>query len=179
MARSVKDGDGTQKLDPDKVKSYVKRIEALHEEIASLTGEHMSECKQLREDIKSVVESAAADGIDPKALKVEVKVRSYKRKIKKVENDLEGSQVKALNEIRRGLGDLNDTPLGQAAKKAESKAKGEPDGGAADKKTEATKADAPKGDVVDLKAASDKRAGEENGRKIAEGIKQAVPAGAH
>ena len=133
------------RIDPDKAKQYVKQIENLYAEIDTATGEHMAECKNIREQIKEVFSAAAEKlGVPVTALRAEIKIRKLERKAKEARDELEKTEQESLDAIRTALGELKGTPLGDAAvAAAEKKA------AAAEKKTPA------KGSKEDDKAFAD------------------------
>lgn len=108
-----KHGNG---FDPDKCKSFVDRIESLHADIASEMSAALNACKQIHGDIKIVYQEAKDEaGIPKKALKRVIKVRALERKAEEMREELEGEDQDSFDQIRHALGDLADTPLGQAA----------------------------------------------------------------
>lgn len=112
-AKPAKHGNG---FDPEKVTSYVDRIENLHVGIASIMGKALSECRAVHADIKVVYDEAKDEaGIPKKALKKVVKARAFERKADECREELEGEDQDNYDQIRHALGDLADTPLGQAA----------------------------------------------------------------
>lgn len=107
---------GSNGFDPQKVQGFVARIESLHADIASIMGKAMSDCKSVHEDIKIVYDEAKDEaGIPKKALKSVIKARDLERKADEVREDLEPDTQETYDQIRFALGDLADTPLGQAA----------------------------------------------------------------
>lgn len=106
---------GHNSLEPAKVKSYVGRIENIHDELEKERGTYMAACKALREDIKDIFDEAKDAGIPRRALKSVIKVRALEYKAEKARDDLEQDDQQAHDRIRLALGDLADLPLGQAA----------------------------------------------------------------
>lgn len=101
--------------DAEKVKNFIARIESLHADIASEMGTALSRCKDIHADIKIVYDEAKdAAGIPKKALKKVVKARELERKAAQCREDLEGDAQDSYDLIRHALGDLADTPLGEA-----------------------------------------------------------------
>lgn len=97
------------------VKEYVARIERLHGDLRSQQGEYMRECRTIRADMKTIYDEAKAAGIPKKELKAVVKARDLERRAAGIREDLEGDEQDTFDRIRLALGDLADTPLGQAA----------------------------------------------------------------
>lgn len=103
-------------FDPEKVRSFVWRIESLKDDIASIMERAMQECKQVHSDIRLVYDEAKDEaGIPRNALKSVIKARGHERKADKVRGDLEDDVQEIHDQIRLALGDFADTPLGQAA----------------------------------------------------------------
>lgn len=104
-------------FDPEKTKSFVERIENLHGDLDKERSAYMLACKGIRGDIKSVLDEAKDAGIPKKELKAVVKTRALAKKLEAIRDDLEGEQQDTYDMIRHAIGDLADTPLGQAALK--------------------------------------------------------------
>ena len=115
MAENVKAKAGTNGFDPDKVKSFVGRIEHLNGDMQTLKAEHMSKCKAVREDIKEVIAEAKDAGIPASALKALIKVREFERKAEAQRDNLDNEIQGDFDNLRLALGDLAETELGQAA----------------------------------------------------------------
>lgn len=102
-------------VDPKKVKSYVDRIEAIKEAIASEKGEFMASCKQHNEDIADILEEAKSNGLPKKALRSVVKTRELEAKLEAIRDELDEDLQDTYDNIRHAIGDLAETPLGEAA----------------------------------------------------------------
>lgn len=102
-------------FNPEKTKDFVDRIESVIDDIASATDEHMAHCKSLRGDIASIYDEAKDAGIPKKELKAVVKTRALAKKLESIRDALEGESQDTYDMIRHAIGDLADTPLGQAA----------------------------------------------------------------
>jgi len=100
---------------PKVVKSFVSRIEALFDDIESERSTFMSKCKDIRGDIKEVYAEAKAEGVPTSELKAAVKMRELARKQDDIRDALDTEQQDTLDQIRLALGDLEGTPLGDAA----------------------------------------------------------------
>lgn len=97
------------------VKEFVGRVENLLDDLASERGKYMNACKPIHEDIKEVYVEAKEAGIPTKALKAAVKMREYERKKDAEREKLDSPDQDELDRIRMALGDLEGTPLGDAA----------------------------------------------------------------
>lgn len=116
---------GGNGFDPALTQNFVERIENLHDEIASIMMNALTECKAVHADIKIVYQEAKDEaGIPKKALKRVIKARSLERKASEVREELEGEDQDNFDLIRQALGDLAETPLGQATM-ASAKARAE------------------------------------------------------
>lgn len=110
-----KHGNG---FDPAKVQQAVSRIESLHGDIAKIMMAALTECKAVHGDMKEVYQEAKDEsGIPKKELKRVIKARALERKAAEIRENLEAEEQDNYDLIRHALGDLADTPLGQAATK--------------------------------------------------------------
>lgn len=106
----------TNGYDSKKVTAYVSRIENLHGAIRKIMMEALSECKTVHADIKEVLQEAKDEaGLPKKELKRVIKARALERKAAEVREELEAEEQDNYDRLRIALGDLADTPLGQAA----------------------------------------------------------------
>lgn len=115
MAKQVNDEPRRSNFDPDMVKAFVDRVESLHNDIASEKGAYMATCKGIREDISSVYDEAKEKGIPKKILKLVIEQRALGRKMEDIREELEQDDQDIFDQLMLALGDLADTPLGQAA----------------------------------------------------------------
>lgn len=99
-------------------KPFVERIENLNKDLDKLRANYMNECKQVREDIKLVVGEAADKGVAKKALKGIVKYRALERKKNAIADGIAIADQSQFETLVAALGQLGDTPLGEAAKAA-------------------------------------------------------------
>lgn len=99
----------------DQGKAFVERVENLHGDLMKLRMSYMSECKTVREDIAAVLQEAKEAQIPKKVIKTTVKVRELERKADEAREELDIADRDTFDNIRHALGDLADTPLGQAA----------------------------------------------------------------
>lgn len=100
-------------FDPQIVGGFVRRIENVMDELLSERGSYMAACKALRGDITDILTEASQAGVPRRELKAAIKARELARKIDALRAGVE--LVETYDDIRRALGDLADTPLGQAA----------------------------------------------------------------
>lgn len=94
---------------------FVQRIESLLGDIDSERGRFMRKAKSLREDVRSVFDEATNAGIPRRELRTAIKARALGYKIEKLREDMDEDRRETYDQIRQALGDLADTPLGQAA----------------------------------------------------------------
>lgn len=115
-------------FDPKLTKQFVKDIERLFGEMDSKKGEYMAWCQKQRELINGLYDRAKDAGIPKKDLKAVVKIRQLTDKIEElVAADEDDERAETIEMIRHALGDLADTPLGEAAQKGKGgKSKGMP-----------------------------------------------------
>lgn len=119
MAEAAKPSNG---YDADQLKSYLDRIANKKEEIASVMGVAMRECKTHREDIKEIYVEAKANGVPVKALKAEVALREKDREKAKIVAGLDGDDEAELQAIRDALGDYASEQVGDSLVEAERQA---------------------------------------------------------
>jgi len=93
-----------------KAKPYLERIENIHEELESLRGTYMSECKALREDIRDIITEAKDKGVPPKALRRLVEHRKLEKRQGELAAGLDEEEAEAFERLVEALG-----PLGRAA----------------------------------------------------------------
>lgn len=103
----------------DDMIEYVKGIEAENKKLLDLKMGYMRECQVHRANIKGILDDAKDKGLDKKSVKAVVRSRSLERKAKAAREDLADIVLQdEYDKIRSALGDLADTPLGQAAQAA-------------------------------------------------------------
>jgi uncharacterized protein (UPF0335 family) len=98
-----------------KSKSFVERIENLHRQKEELHSAYMLECKDLSLDEQQVYKDAKGEGIPKKALKSVIRDRSLRRKLEAIREGLDAADQDSFDMIKHALGDLAETPLGEAA----------------------------------------------------------------
>jgi hypothetical protein len=112
---------GHNGFDPDYVIEVVEAIEEIQDDIASIKAVNAAKCKSRKNDINDHMDTAKEKGIPKTELKAVLKVRDLERKAEAARNDLEGDSQDLFDNLRLALGDLEDTPLGQAAQDAQTK----------------------------------------------------------
>jgi hypothetical protein len=94
---------------------YLKAIDEHDDELASLRGSYMQQCKGPREGIREIKGELREAGENMKAFNVLLKGHRADRAQQKRIAELEQEDVEALEDMERRLGILADTPLGQSA----------------------------------------------------------------
>jgi len=94
---------------------FIERIENLNKQLDEIKSEHMLKCKDVRADIKQVLDEAKAEGYTKAVIKAVVKARALERKAGEAREDLDIADRDTFDVIRHALGDYADTPLGAAA----------------------------------------------------------------
>ncbi|HEY2212301.1 MAG TPA: hypothetical protein VGH62_11925 [Bradyrhizobium sp.] len=101
----------------EEVQAAVSKIEVCQDELLSERGAYMQKCRQIREGIAAAYDLAKQRGILRKQLRALLKERDLERKLHAVRADLEADEVEHFDFLKQKLGDLAETPLGQAALK--------------------------------------------------------------
>jgi F0F1-type ATP synthase membrane subunit b/b' len=96
-------------------KAFVARIEERLGELDRHKTGYKAAVKEIREDIKLIIDDAKAAGIPKRELKAVVRTRELERRVAAVRDELETVERETYDQIRMALGDFGDTPLGQAA----------------------------------------------------------------
>jgi uncharacterized protein (UPF0335 family) len=99
----------------EQVQAAIHNIEVCKEELLSERGAYMQRCRQIREGIAATYDTAKSQRINVKALRAKVKQRKLERDHAEVRNRLEADEQNQLDLMTHLLGDLANTPLGQAA----------------------------------------------------------------
>jgi len=99
----------------DKLEGYLKEIDRYDDELLSLRGSYMEECKAPRERIKEVITSAKDAGINPVAFRNALKAHRDERAQEKRIAALDMADRADYETIMEALGAYADTELGQAA----------------------------------------------------------------
>jgi uncharacterized protein (UPF0335 family) len=107
---------GTNFVEPEKINQFVSDYEGCQAELLKLRMDYMEKCKTVRGDMKVIVDEAKDAGIPKQSFRAVIKSRELERKAKKARDDLADIDLQDKYDlIRHALGDLADTPLGQAA----------------------------------------------------------------
>jgi hypothetical protein len=101
--------------DNTSITGYLEAIDRADDELASLQGSYMSQCKGPRATIREVKGSAREAGVNMKAFDVLLKGHRDERKHAKRVAALEADDVDAYQEMEAALGEFASTPLGSAA----------------------------------------------------------------
>lgn len=129
-AKAKKDGSAgaghNLVLKPKECKGFFDRLDNLHTDHESVTGEFMLDCKAIYEEM------ANATGCPRSICRTEYNYRRQEKKRLEREKAMEPGQRQVMGALRDALGSLEDTPLGKAALKAAEAAKAVPDDPAAD-----------------------------------------------
>jgi|GEM_PF-4312503 len=105
----------TNGFDPELTSRFVSDIERLEDEMLSKKGEYMAWCQRQRELINGHIDRAKDAGIPKRPFKAALKLRKMERKHQATRDEMEEADLETVDMIRAALGDLADTPLGQAA----------------------------------------------------------------
>lgn len=99
----------------DLVKGLFSEIDAQDDELASLRGIYMDECRGPRGQIKEIKGRAREDGINMRAFNELLSQHRTARAEQKRLAGMEADDLDAFNLLEQALGDFVDTPLGTAA----------------------------------------------------------------
>jgi uncharacterized protein (UPF0335 family) len=95
---------------------FVRRVESLMDELATLRGRYMAECKAVRGEIKDVYKDAKDEEVPVKPLKALIRYRELERKQNEIAAGLDDmTDLADYQTLVEALGEFGDTPLGQAA----------------------------------------------------------------
>ena len=110
-------------VNPKVIKGFFNLAKGKIEELESLKGSYMANCKEIREELKDIKGRAKDSGIPLKVFNAGLKRIALEVAIKKIPDGLSEDNV-GLYELTLDavLGDYIDTPLGQAAAQAETSA---------------------------------------------------------
>jgi hypothetical protein len=109
------DTAGTNGYDGDALERFINEIEAQHDELDKLKSEHMLACKGPRGRIKETLQAVREADVNVVAFRVALKQRLDQRKHERRVEELEADDADAYEMIAHALGNLAETPLGQAA----------------------------------------------------------------
>lgn len=107
-------------FDPKSAKLWQGEYEKHLEKLLDFKMAYMAECKEVRGDMKDVLDRAKEAGIPKSHIKDTAKIRELKKRIDNIENGGESEDMESLEQFRHALGDLEDTPLGAAAVKTKA-----------------------------------------------------------
>jgi uncharacterized protein (UPF0335 family) len=94
---------GTNSTD---AQGYLKRIETLLFEIARIQDECAGECKEYRDDIKTIYTEAKDHGVDVPSLKAAVKWRAIERRQQQIGKELGETERAMFERLIEEMGDL-------------------------------------------------------------------------
>jgi len=107
---------GHNGIDPEKLTMYVESCEAISTEIASAKGSHAKWCQERKAEQKEIIDAAKDDaGIPKKEFRAILKRREMRQKLDAIRENMEAEQQDMLDQMEHALGDLSETPLGEAA----------------------------------------------------------------
>ena len=113
MAQKEKTKPGNNGYDPEKVKQVVGACEGLLSDIAKVKSENALKCKDLKAEIKDIIDDAKTrHGIPKGAIRQVLKIHEYEDKARRARDDQEEEVQNSIDMVRHALGDLADTPLG-------------------------------------------------------------------
>lgn len=101
--------------DAKAVKSFIERVESIHAEIESEKGTYMRKCKELREDIASVLDEGKDAGIPKKLLKAHIELRKLELRKESIVENLSDDDASDFEVMADALGEFAKLPLGMAA----------------------------------------------------------------
>ena len=106
---------GRNGFDKDEVQSFVDRVENVDAKIDEIMEKAKKDCQPHRDDIKEIKNDASDEGLAKKPFNALLRRRKLLRKAEAVEDALNEQQKDDFIHMAHALGDLADTPLGQAA----------------------------------------------------------------
>jgi hypothetical protein len=110
-------------IDEKKAQRYVGEIERCLDELLSMRGSYMAECKEVRERISDWKSKADDDGVPRAALNAALKERELVKKLAAVTADMQDDAKALVQQLRRKLKPVAELPLfGAAIAQAERKA---------------------------------------------------------
>ena len=105
----------TNSFDGEMLKRYLGAIDESDDELLDLKVEHLNACKPIRARIKNTMKEARNAGLNMESFRALVAKHRSERKIEQRIAELEADAAADLAEMKRSMGVLADTPLGQAA----------------------------------------------------------------
>lgn len=113
MATNITKAGNT--LDTKIVEQFISDYERHDREIASIKAENAKRCRDVQDRQKKVLELVKGAGMTPKAFKAVIDIRKAEAKKASIQAALEDQDAESFEAIQASLGQLADTPLGQAA----------------------------------------------------------------
>jgi uncharacterized protein (UPF0335 family) len=114
--------DGSNGFDRDQLAGYLSEIDRADDELDSLRGEYMAECKGPRSQIKEIMAAVKEAGVNRRAFRVVLAEHRAERKQAKRVAALETDDAMDYEAMKDALGAFGETELGAAALR---RAKGE------------------------------------------------------
>jgi uncharacterized protein (UPF0335 family) len=97
------------------LQGYLSEIDRQDDELDSLRGQYMSDCKGPRAAIKDIMASAREAGINMKAFRELLAEHRSQRRHEKRLAALEPEDLDSYDQMEQALGEFRTTPLGGAA----------------------------------------------------------------
>lgn len=122
MAKKSKGADGEREehVEMQLVPEYVDRVENLQDQIDDIMQAAKDKAAPLREDIGNVKKEAHdRTGVSRKVFNAKLQERRLRTKADGVREGLSSEHQDEFDQVSKTLGDLDGTPLGQAAKSRE------------------------------------------------------------
>jgi hypothetical protein len=98
----------------EQIKALLAQVDECDDELASLTGEHMSNCKPARARLRDIKKEARDIGVDKNAFAAYIEDHRADRKKQARIEALEADSLESYEKIKAAMGDFADTPLGGA-----------------------------------------------------------------
>lgn len=99
----------------DLVRGLISEIDRQDDELASLRGSYMEDCKGPRGQIKDIKGRAREEGINMRAFNELLSQHRTARAEQKRLASMEADDLDAFNQLEQALGDFGETALGEAA----------------------------------------------------------------
>jgi hypothetical protein len=99
----------------DELKGFLSEIDRHDDELATLRGSYMAECKGPHEAIREILTAVRESGTNMKAFRVLLKGHRNARKQAARVAELETEDAQDYETMVEALGEFADTPLGSAA----------------------------------------------------------------
>jgi uncharacterized protein (UPF0335 family) len=108
--------NGATVTDLSAVKKCLKDVGQCLDELASLRGTYMNDCKEVRDEMASIFMRAKDDGVNIRAVKALIKARTLTESIGREEVKLDIDQLASYRVYREAAEAWDTTPLAKAAK---------------------------------------------------------------